>query len=104
MFALCVVALANFFLTITVFRYLFLDMSLILLKIILKIIFSVLRLTKSMENIEVVPTANLIKFFGDFEMNKLIKADGIFSGFNESPVTFTGLGSDLNLKVRILRS
>lgn len=52
-----------------------------------------------MENIEVIPTANLIKFFGEIEMNKLIKADGIFSGFDENPVTFTGLGSDLSLKV-----
>ena len=52
-----------------------------------------------MENIEVVPTANLIKFFGELEMNKLIKGDGIISGFNESPVTFTSYGSDINLKV-----
>nr|CAG4642101.1 EOG090X0F7H [Eurycercus lamellatus] len=79
-FALSVITLANFFLTIT--------------------IFSVLRLTKSMEGIEVVPSSNLLKFFGEFEMNKLIKADGLISGFNESPVTITSLGSDLNMKVR----
>nr|CAG4649744.1 EOG090X0F7H [Scapholeberis mucronata] len=78
-FALCVIAIANFFLTITVF--------------------SVLRLTKSMENIEVVPAANLIKLFGEIEFNKLIKADGIISGFGESPITFTGFESDLNFKV-----
>ena len=58
-----------------------------------------MRLTKSMENIDIVPTANLIKFFGELEMNKLIKGDGIISGFNESPVTFTSYGSDINLKV-----
>ncbi|KAK4009107.1 hypothetical protein OUZ56_014244 [Daphnia magna] len=78
-FALCVVALGNFFLTVT--------------------IFSVLRVTKTMENIEVVPSANLIKFFGELEMNKLIKLDGKISGFNESPVTVNSQGSDLNLKV-----
>ena len=54
-----------------------------------------------MENIEVVPTANLIKFYGELEMNKLIKADGIISGFGESPITFTSLGSDLNFKVTL---
>jgi hypothetical protein len=52
-----------------------------------------------MENIEVVPTANLIKFFGDLEMNKLMKADGMISGFKESPVTITSDGDDLNFKV-----
>nr|CAG4643548.1 EOG090X0F7H [Ilyocryptus agilis] len=78
-FALCVIAVANFFLTIT--------------------IYSVLKLTKSMEAIEVVPSANLIKFFGSFEMNNLIKANGLISGFNESPATFTSRGSDLKLKV-----
>ena len=52
-----------------------------------------------MENIEVVPTANLIKFFGDLEMNKLMKADGMFSGFKESPVTVTNVGDNLNFKV-----
>lgn len=52
-----------------------------------------------MENIEVVPSANLLKFFGELEMNKLIKLDGKISGFNESPVTVNSQGSDLNLKV-----
>jgi len=54
-----------------------------------------------MESIEVVPTANLIKFFGDLEMNKLIKADGMLSGFKESPVAITSDGDDLNFKVTI---
>nr|CAG4635111.1 EOG090X0F7H [Alona affinis] len=78
-FALSVIALCNFFLTIT--------------------IFSVLRLTKTMEAIEVVPGANLIKFFGEFEVNNVVKADGIVTGFNESPVSFTSHGADLNVKV-----
>lgn len=52
-----------------------------------------------MEAIEVVPNANLIKFFGLFEMNKLIKADGIIHGFNESPVTLTSHASNITLKV-----
>ena len=64
--------------------------------------FSVLRMTKSMENIEVVPAANLIKLFGEIEFNKLIKANGIISGFGESPMTFSGLESDLNFKVIFL--
>lgn len=52
-----------------------------------------------MENIEVVPSANLIKFFGELEMNKLVKSDGKISGFSGSPVTLSSQGSDLNLKV-----
>ena len=66
---------------------------------ILKCFGSVLRLTKTMESIEVVPGANLIKFFGDFEVNNVIKADGIVTGFNESPVSFTSHGADLAVKV-----
>ena len=58
-----------------------------------------MRLTKSMENIDIVPTANLIKFFGELYMNKLIRGDGIFSGFDKSSVTFTSYGSDITLKV-----
>lgn len=52
-----------------------------------------------MESIEVVPTANLIKFFGELEINKLIKANGMISGFGDTPVAFTALGSDLKLEV-----
>ena len=61
-----------------------------------------LRLTKTMEAIEVVPSANLIKFFGEFELNKLFKADGIISGFNQSPITVTSHNSNITLKVFIL--
>ena len=43
-----------------------------------------MRLTKSMENIDIAPTANLIKFFGELYMNKLIRGDGIFSGFDKA--------------------
>lgn len=78
-FAVSIIAIANFFLTIT--------------------IFSVLSLTKSMKSVEVLPAANLIKFFGNFEVDKLIKADGIISGFAESPILITSRGSDINLKV-----
>lgn len=77
--ALTIIALANLFLTIT--------------------IFSVLSLTKSMKSVEVLPAANLIKFFGNFEIDKLIKADGIISGFSEDPIQITAQGSDINLKV-----
>ena len=62
-----------------------------------------MRLTKSMEAIEVLPAANLIKFFGELEMEKLIKPDGIINGFAETPVTFTTLGSDLKFKVKIIK-
>ena len=53
-----------------------------------------------MEAIEVLPAANLIKFFGELEMEKLIKPDGIINGFAETPVSFTTLGSDLKFKVK----
>nr|CAG4642848.1 EOG090X0F7H [Evadne anonyx] len=78
-FAVSIIAIANFFLTVT--------------------IFSVLSLTKSMKSIEVFPAANLIKFFGNFEMDNLIKSDGIISGFSESPIAITSRGSDINFKV-----
>nr|CAG4648935.1 EOG090X0F7H [Polyphemus pediculus] len=52
-----------------------------------------------MESIEVLPGANLIKFFGDFEMDKVIKADGIISGFSQSPVQITSQGSDIHIQV-----
>lgn len=53
-----------------------------------------------MESIEVVPSANLVKFFGELEINKLLKADGMISGFGDTPVTLTSLGSDLKLEVK----
>ena len=91
-FALCVVALANFFLTVTIVRK-------ICIKLEVETFFSVLRLTKSMENIDVVPTANLLKLIGELDINKLIKGNGIISSFDGSPVTFTSYGSDITLKV-----
>ena len=56
-----------------------------------------------MKSVEVLPAANLIKFFGNFEVDKLIKADGIISGFAESPILITSRGSDINLKVKTIR-
>ena len=91
-FALCVVALANFFLTVTILWK-------ICIKMEVETFFSVLCLTKSMENIDVVPTANLLKLIGELDINKLIKSNGIISSFDESPVTFTSYGSDITLKV-----
>lgn len=55
-----------------------------------------------MEAIEVIPTANLIKFYGELKMEKLIKPDGIVNGFAETPITFTTLGSDLKFRVKII--
>ena len=52
-----------------------------------------------MENIDVVPTANLLKLIGELDINKLIKGNGIISSFDENPVTFTSYGSDITLKV-----
>nr|CAG4638784.1 EOG090X0F7H [Cyclestheria hislopi] len=78
-FALCIIAICNLLLTIT--------------------IFSVLRLTKSMESIEIVPTSNLVKFFGEIEVDKVIKWDGEISGFAESPIEIDSFGSGLMLKV-----
>ena len=54
-----------------------------------------------MESIEIVPTANLIKFFGKLEIHKLIKANGMISGFRDTPMTLTTLGSDLKLEVKM---
>nr|CAG4650543.1 EOG090X0F7H [Sida crystallina] len=78
-FALCLIAIANFFLTVT--------------------IFSVLRLTKSMEHVEVLPAINSIKFFGETNFESIIKSDGKISGYSESPVEITGHGSGLTFKV-----
>ena len=52
-----------------------------------------------MEAIEVLPGSNLIKFFGELEMDKLYKIDGIINGFAETPIEFTSFGSDLKFKV-----
>lgn len=100
-FALSVIALGNFFLTITIFRYISHGMltHLLLCLTSVSLISSVLRLTKTMEAIEVVPASNLIKFFGELDVNKVIKADGFISGFADSPVSFTSQGADLTVKV-----
>jgi len=52
-----------------------------------------------MKSIEVIPASNLIKFFGTFETDNLVKSDGIISGFSESPIAITSRGSDINFKV-----
>nr|CAG4646628.1 EOG090X0F7H [Macrothrix elegans] len=52
-----------------------------------------------MESIEVVPSANLIKFFGEIEISRILKADGIISGFRESPLNIDTVASDIQIKV-----
>lgn len=57
-----------------------------------------------MKSVEVLPAANLIKFFGNFELDNIIKSDGIISGFSESPIVITSQGSDINLTVKTVFS
>ena len=54
-----------------------------------------------METIEVLSASNLIKFFGNFEVDSLTKADGIIGGFSQSPIEITTHGADINLKVKL---
>nr|CAG4641262.1 EOG090X0F7H [Eulimnadia texana] len=78
-FALFVVALGNLFLTIT--------------------IYNVLRLTKSMESIEVVTPSNLMKFYGEISINRIVKGDGRISGFADRPIEISSIDSNIEMKV-----
>lgn len=53
-----------------------------------------------MESIEVLPSINLVKFFGEINFERILKMDGKISGFGDIPVEVTSHGSDLNLNVR----
>lgn len=53
-------------------------------------IIGVLRLGKGMQNLELVPEADTIKFFGVTDLDRIYKKDGILNGFDEVPVTITG--------------
>lgn len=52
-------------------------------------IIGVLRLGKGMEYLELVPEADSVKFYGETDLDRIYKKDGIIEGFADMPVTVT---------------
>lgn len=53
-------------------------------------IIGVLRLGKGMQNLELVPEAETIKFYGETDLDRVYKRDGMLEGFQDEPVSITG--------------
>lgn len=53
-------------------------------------IISVLRFGRGMEYMELVPEANSVKFFGDIDLDRITKRDGILEGFSDIPMSIEG--------------
>lgn len=53
-------------------------------------IISVLRFGRGMEYMELVPEANSVKFFGDVDLDRIQKRDGILEGFSDVPMSIEG--------------
>lgn len=53
-------------------------------------IISVLRFGRGMEYMELVPEANSVKFFGDVDLDRIQKRDGILEGFSDVPMRIEG--------------
>lgn len=53
-------------------------------------IISVLKLGNGLENMELINTAETVKFFGSIDFDRLYKKNGKLEGFYDEPVTITG--------------
>lgn len=53
-------------------------------------IIGVLKLGKGMQNLELVPEAETVKFYGETDLDRVYKRDGLLEGFQDEPVTVTG--------------
>lgn len=53
-------------------------------------IIGVLRLGKGMQNLELVPEAETVKFYGETDLDRVYKRDGMLEGFQDEPVSITG--------------
>ncbi|CAB3371647.1 beta-sarcoglycan [Cloeon dipterum] len=57
-------------------------------------ILSVLRLGQGMQSLELIPSDNLIKFYGLTDLCNITKRDGHLEGFQDSPVSLTADNSE----------
>ncbi|XP_018324889.1 beta-sarcoglycan [Agrilus planipennis] len=78
-FLLCVLAMGNFILTLS--------------------ILGVLRLGQGMQSLELVPDESTVKFFGDADLDQLYKRDGRLEGFKDSPIEISGDGGPVILTI-----
>lgn len=62
-------------------------------------IIGVLKLGKGMQNMELVPEAETVKFYGETDLDRVYKRDGLIEGFDEIPVTITGESSSVILNL-----
>lgn len=53
-------------------------------------IISVLHFGRGMEYLELVPEANSVKFYGDVDLDRIQKKDGILEGFSDVPMSIEG--------------
>ncbi|XP_059622166.1 uncharacterized protein LOC132265464 [Phlebotomus argentipes] len=53
-------------------------------------IVGILRLGRGMEFMELVPEADTVKFFGNTDLDRVYKKDGLLEGFTDVPLTISG--------------
>lgn len=58
-------------------------------------ILGVLRVGMGMDNIELVPEAETVKFYGTTDLDRIYKKDGIIEGFSDVPMKITGDGGSV---------
>ncbi|CAG0882131.1 unnamed protein product [Darwinula stevensoni] len=57
----------------------------------------VLRLANGMKNLELLPDENIIKFYGDIDLNMTIKRDGLLEAFAEDGMTIESQEGEVHL-------
>lgn len=64
-------------------------------------IIGVLHLGKGMENLELIPEENTIKFFGTADLDRIYKRDGIIEGFADIPISISGINYNTDIYIII---
>ncbi|XP_034937841.1 uncharacterized protein Scgbeta isoform X2 [Chelonus insularis] len=63
-------------------------------------IISVLRLSRGMESLEIIPDDSLIKFYGSTDLDHICVENGICQGYGDEPAEWTGDDSGIHLTVK----
>ncbi|XP_011297043.1 uncharacterized protein Scgbeta [Fopius arisanus] len=63
-------------------------------------IIDVLRVSRGMESLEVIPEESLVKFFGNTDLDHVCVERGICQGYGDEPVEFSGHDAGVHLNVQ----
>ncbi|KAH0554585.1 uncharacterized protein LOC123263566 [Cotesia glomerata] len=63
-------------------------------------IISVLRVSQGMESLEIIPSENLVKFFGKTDLDRVCVEEGVCQGYGDEPMELTGDDSGVHLNVK----